>query len=178
MSRLIRYFSLTCLALAVLVPWRSLHGEITGVWAVNDGEKIFRYESDSQFKAKNSIWDGTTIRLKGLYNEVLAFQVIVEADSLGAQAVEVVVEPPVNKASGKVIGAPGPPLYGPGGTVEVFSEHYIRVRRPTKPLWFYGSETSAPKRMTGWFPSVLIPPDARRGRGGMPLDIPKAERYR
>ncbi|MBN2288262.1 MAG: DUF4091 domain-containing protein [Candidatus Glassbacteria bacterium] len=156
-------------ALAARVP---LHAAVVSAWAVGDGEKIFRYQDDSPLKQRNSVWDGSTVRLKGLYNEVLAFQVIVEADGLGARAVEVAVEPPVHAASGKAIGAPGPPLYGPGGTIEVFSEHYIRVRRPTQPLWFYGSEASAPKRMTGWIPSVLIPPDARAGRGGFPIDIP------
>jgi hypothetical protein len=140
---------------------------------VNDGEKIYRYQSDSPLKQKNSVWDGGTVRLKGLYNEVLAFQVIVEADSFGARAVEIMVEPPVHLGSGRVIGPSGPLLYGPGGTIEVFSEHYIQVRRPTRPLWFYGSEDSAPKRMTGWIPDALIPPDARIGRGGFPLDIPR-----
>jgi len=165
---------LTVLALLASGSFLPLKGEVTSVWAVNDGEKIYRYQGDSPLKKKNSIWDGGTIRLKGLYNEVLAFQVIVEADSFGARAVEIAVEPPVHASSGKAIGSPGPPLYGPGGTIEVFSEHYIRVRRPTKPQWFYGSEASAPKRMTGWIPDVLIPPDARHGRGGFPVDIPRS----
>ncbi|HUU30159.1 MAG TPA: hypothetical protein VM123_20335 [archaeon] len=153
-----------------------LHGSVTGVWVVGDGEKVYRYQADHPAKHSNSVWDGKTISLRGLYNEVLAFQVIVEADSFGAKAVEVWVEPPLDQKSGRVIGASSPPSYGPGGTIEVFSEHYIRVRRPTKPLWFYGSEASAPKRMTGWIPDPLIPPDARSGRGGFPVDIPRARR--
>ncbi|MEA2063056.1 MAG: DUF4091 domain-containing protein [Gemmatimonadota bacterium] len=169
------------LAFCFLSQAVSLQGAVTAVWAVNDGEKIFRYDkADNPLKQKNSVWDGKTIRLKGLYNEVLAFQVIVEADTRGAQAVEIAVEPPLHRASGKSIGSTSPLTYGPGGTVEIFTEHYIKVTRPTKPLWFYGSEASAPKRMTGWIPDALIVPEARPGRGGMPLDMPptREEVYR
>ena len=57
---------------------------VTGVWAVGDGEKVYRYESGHPGRQGNLTWDGLAIELRGLYNEVLAFQVIVEADSLGA----------------------------------------------------------------------------------------------
>lgn len=148
---------------------------VTGAWAVGDGEKIYRYGQDHPGRQGSLTWDSHSVRLRGLYNEVLAFQVIVEADSLGASAVEVLVEPLVHLSSGRAIGVTGALPYGPDGYIEVFSQHYIRVRRPTKPLWFYGTESStasAPKRMTGWIPDPLIPPDAMPGRGGFPLDIP------
>jgi len=149
---------------------------ITRVWAVGDGEKIYRYESGQAFCDRNSVWDGGRIGLVGLYSEVLAFQVIVEADSLGARAVEISVDPPVNRQSGRAIGSAGSSAYGPGGWIEVFSEHYVRVRQPNKPLWFFVAEANGPKRPTGWIPDALIPPDALPGRGGMPLDIPPTER--
>ena len=143
------------------------------VWAVGDGEKVFRYDINLPEKQSNSVWDGKTISLRGLYNEVLAFQIIVEADNKGAKQVAVSVIPPVHEQSGAVIGAAGESPYGPGGTIELFSEHYIEVDRPTQPLWFYGSEASAPEKMTGWIPDALIFPDARANMGGMPLDIPE-----
>jgi len=162
-----------------LVGLTPLYGGITHVWAVGDGEKVYRYQADHPSREKNSVWDGRAIHLKGLYNEVLAFQVIVEADSLGARAVEIVVAPPLNKASGKKIGAEVPLRYGPGGAVEVFSEHYLQVKHHTKVMtktnWLAGNEASLPGRMTGWIPDALIPPDARPGRGGQPLDIPRCE---
>ena len=65
---------------------------------------------------------------------------------MGANAVEVTVKPPVHTATGTVIGGAGPADFGPGGTMEVFSQHYVRVRKPTQPLWFYVSEKSAQKR--------------------------------
>jgi hypothetical protein len=145
--------------------------QVLNAWALGDGEKVFRNDDKHPDKNGNFIWDGKTIHLKGLYNEVLAFQVIVEVDKNGAKAIEISVTPPVEKTSGKAIG--GNTLkYGPSGTVEVYSEHYLHVVDSTKPNWFYGSSSSAPKKMTGWIPDALIPSNALPGMGGFPLNIP------
>lgn len=170
-----RAVSLMILVLLAAFNAAVSRAEVIGVWAVGDGEKVFRYDGEHPAKVANSVWDASRnrISLRGLYNEVLAFQVIVEADSFGASAVEISMDPPVHISSGRVIGAAGL-QYGPGGSIEIFSQHYIRVTQPTQPLWFYGSETSAPKKMTGWIPDALITPDALPGRGGFPIDIPRA----
>lgn len=159
--------------LSVLSLFTILNSEaqILNAWVLGDGEKVFREDNSHPDRNGNSIWDGKTIRLRGLYNEVLAFQVIVEAPLEGTKSVEVSVDNPVQKESGKAIG--GNTLkYGPAGTIEIFSEHYLQVIDSTKALWFYGSKSSAPEVMTGWIPDPLIPTDAFRGRGGFPLDIP------
>jgi len=155
-----------------------LSSSVAETWVVGDGEKVFRDDLDHFAKDSNSVWDGRTIRLKGLYNEVLAFQVIVVPDFYGAKGVEITVDPLKHVDSGRVIGAEGTSPYGPGGGSEVFSEHYIHVEVPTNPNWYYGtwySRAAAPKRMTGWIPDALITPDALPGRGGFPLDIPPAK---
>ena len=145
--------------------------QIRQVWALGDGEKVYRNDDHHPDKKGNLIWDGEKIRLKGLYNEVLAFQIIVEAEKQGATAIELTVSAPVEKSSCKVIG--GSTLkYGPQGTIEIFSEHYLNVSDSTAPLWFYGSLASQPKKMTGWIPDALIPMNALPGRGGFPIDIP------
>jgi len=113
-------------AIAGIYP---LHASVTGVWAVGDGEKIYRYQADAPCRGRNAIWDGRCIRLKGLYNEILAFQVIVEADSFGARAVEVTVDPPVHEKSGRRIGGSVPLNYGPGGAIEIFSQQPAVPRR-------------------------------------------------
>lgn len=146
--------------------------QITSVWAVGDGEKIFRDELNHPLKGGNYLWDGETIKMKGLYNEVLAFQVIVETGKEGSDGIEIAVELPRITNSGKAIG--GNTLkYGPSGTVEIFTQHYLNVKedRFTRPAWFYGSESSAPKQMTGWIPDALIPTNAKPGRGGFPVEI-------
>ena len=163
----------SCLALllAFLMPFES-HGQIKEAWALGDGEKVFRNDLDHPSKKGNYIWDGKVIRLKGLYNEVLGVQVILEAATDTAKAVELTVDLPVNKKSGKIIG--GNTLkYGPSGTVELFSQHYLLVKDSayTQPRWFYGSPAASPKKMTGWIPDALIPVTAIKGRGGFPLDI-------
>ncbi len=158
--------------LFMLLPVGPARSGVRDVWAVNDGEKIFRFDTQHPSKNKNSIWDGKKIRLRGLYNEVLGFQIIVEVDSLGAPALEISMKPAVHKNTLSVIGGSGSIPYGDDGYIECFSQHYLHVTRPTKPNWFYGSRESAPLQMTGWIPDALIPSDARRGRGGFPVNVP------
>jgi len=55
------------------------HSQILSVWALGDGEKIFRDDVNHPDKKGNFIWDGKAIHLKGLYNEVLSFQVVIES---------------------------------------------------------------------------------------------------
>jgi hypothetical protein len=156
----------------ILIFSESGYSQINTIWALGDGEKVFRDELNHPAKNGNFTWDGDTIRLKGFYNEILAFQVIVEAGKDGAEKVEIAVDNPINKISGKVIG--GNTLkYGDFGTIEIFTQHYLNVRegRHTRPAWFYGSEASAPKQMTGWIPDALIPVDAKSGLGGFPVEI-------
>lgn len=151
------------------------NAQVVSVWAVGDGEKIFKHDTDHPMKGKNSIWDGKEIKLRGLYNEVLGFQIIVEVDSTGAHGLEVSMTPPVHERSGQVIGGSGTIKYGPEGYIELFSQHYLNVRKATEPNWFYGSENSAPVKMTGWIPDALIPSDALSGKGGFPLIIPPTQ---
>ncbi len=161
--------------LLLLVMAINIQAEIIEVWAVGDGEKVFRFDTEHFSKDGNSIWDGTEVKLRGLYNEVLSFQLIVVTDSLGAQAVEVSISPPYNASTGSRMGAVGLGPYGPQGGLELFTQHYLQVSRPTLPNWFYGSDKSAPEKMTGWIPDALIPVNARVGQGGFPLTIPPTQ---
>jgi hypothetical protein len=166
------YMTRLLILIAILVQFQITgFAQVRNVWALEDGEKVFRNDDKHPNKNGNFIWDGQTIRLKGLYNEVLAFQVIVEVDKQGATAIELSLEAPVERVSQKVIG--GNTLkYGPQGTIEIFSEHYLQVNDSTPPNWYYGSLAAQPKKMTGWIPDALIPANALPGRGGFPLDIP------
>jgi hypothetical protein len=148
--------------------------QIKNIWALGDGEKVFRNDLEHPSKNGNLAWDGKVIRLKGLYNEVMAFQVIVETGDDSVKNVDLSLDLPVNKSSGKTIG--GNTLkYGPDGTVEIFTEHYLNVKDSTHPNWFYGSPASAPKKMKGWIPDALIPSDALQGKGGLPINIGAAQ---
>jgi len=165
-------------ALSQVLP---LSAAVSGVWVAGGSEKVFRFQENHPCRGGSTIWDGKTIHLTGLYNEVLGFQVIVEADSLGAPAVEVLVTPPVSAAGGKTIGLDQPADFGPGGSFEVLAEHYIQVQQQTeqkkKSNWLGApGEDRLPPRMEGWIPDALIPRGARPGQGGQPLDIPRASR--
>lgn len=154
----------------------AVRSEITDVWAVGDGEKVFRFDTSHPAKHKNSIWDGNKIRLRGLYNEVLGFQIIVELDSMGAEAIELSMSPPVQKKTSKLMCGSGSIAYGDNGYIEWFTQHYLHVTRPTQPNWFYGSPESAPKHMTGWIPDALIPSNAKPGTGGFPVSVEPTKR--
>ena len=167
----------TSILFFLLTLWMGLSLQAQGntVWAVGDGEKIFRYNTDHFAKKSNSIWDGEKISLRGLYNEVLGFQIIVELDSLGTKTLEISMSPPLHKQSGKIIGGDATPKYGSQGSIDLFSQHYLYVTRPTPPQWFYGSENSAPANMTGWIPDALIPSYAL-GQGGFPVMVPATKK--
>lgn len=172
-SKLKREFLLRILVFLTpfFVPVEAL-AQIKAIWALGDGEKVFRGDLNHPDKKSNFIWDGKAIRLKGLYNEVLACQLIIETGAMGVESIEIAVDNPVHKASGKTIG--GNTLkYGPSGTVEIFTQHYLQVKEEesTPPSWFYGSPAAAPKKMTGWIPDALIPTEALAGLGGFPVAI-------
>ena len=167
-----RIFELSCKVLLIASHFLPIAGaaQIQQVWALSDGEKVFRNDLDHPGKNGNLIWDGKTIRLKGLYNETVAFQVIVETGADSAKRIEVSIDVPINKTTGKTI-AGNSLKYGPAGNVEIFTEHYLQVNDSTAPNWFYGSPAAQPAKMKGWIPDALIPVDAPPGLGGFPLSI-------
>jgi len=170
-----RFLRFAVFTMILVTCYMGLNAQIASTWAVGDGEKIFKYKTEHPSKKSNSIWDGERIHLRGLYNEVLGFQVIVEVDSTGARGLQLSMSPPIHQPSGMVIGGSGGIRYGDQGYIEFFSQHYLHVQRPTEPNWFYGSEKSAPAEMTGWIPDALIPSDALAGKGGFPLTVPPTE---
>lgn len=163
-------FARLLLTVALYFFARNAHSQIKSVWALGDGEKVYRDDLNKAGKAGNFIWDGKAIHIKGLFNEVLAFQVIAETGIAPVSNVELSVSPLLNESTGNII--PGNTLkYGNAGTIEIFTEHYLQVKDSTPPNWFYGSPAAAPANMKGWIPDALIPLDAKRGLGGFPIDI-------
>ena len=148
---------------------------VTDVWAVNDGEKVRRDDLDHPDRRKNSVWNGECISIFGARNEVVAFQVILRSGSAGAQDVDVALEELVHRASGKrLVAVPerggGDPAAARGGQIERFTEHYLHIRKPSPPGWFYAPE-ARPRDVTGWMPDALVPFGATGGRGGGPFAI-------
>ena len=147
---------------AVLLPARAA---AAAVWVIDDGEKIGRDETSLPFKTgkENPIWaPGKPIRLFGLRDEVVAFQVVIEADAGPVAGVDVDVV-----------------FDGPGTAIRVdrFVEHFFDIKRHTSTGgtavsidWAAGSGPP-PERYVGWMPDALIPVDMAPAWAPWPMHI-------
>ncbi|HEV2826862.1 MAG TPA: glycoside hydrolase domain-containing protein [Pyrinomonadaceae bacterium] len=145
------------------------------IWAVNDGEKIERDDLDNPNKKSNSAWDGHKIKIFGARNEIIAFQIIVEADQDGIKQLMVIL-PELGRKSGGTKIKYLPPSIDPtnyvGRPIEIFSVNYMNVERASHAQWVYmPGSPAAPDDPTGWKPVQLVPENARAGRGGFPLGV-------
>jgi len=145
------------------------------VWAVNDGEKVERDDLRNPNKTSNSAWDSRKVKLFGARNEVIAFQLIVEADRRGIEKLTVAL-PDLRLKGGPAKIVYTPPAADPtqyvGRPIQLFSVNYLNVTTPTQAGWIYRPGTpSAPKDPTGWKPVQLVPENAKPGKGGFPLKV-------
>jgi hypothetical protein len=147
---------------------------VRGIWAVNDGEKVERDDLENANKASNSVWDGRRVKLFGARNEVIAFQIVVEADERGIDRLSVALPELKRKGGGRIAYAPpGPdPTNYVGRPIQLFSVNYMNVTEATHADWvFKPGSPAAPANPTGWKPVQLVPENAARGRGGFPLRV-------
>ena len=111
---------------------------VAKVWAVGDGEKVAPDTLQSPLAARNTAWDGRTARLFGARNEVLAFQVVVQADAAGIGALTVSLPELRQRAGGDRI-AYAPPASDPslsaGRPIELFSVRSMNVTQETHASW-------------------------------------------
>ncbi|HUS09506.1 MAG TPA: hypothetical protein VMZ30_03490 [Pyrinomonadaceae bacterium] len=145
------------------------------LWAVNDGEKIERDDLDNPNKRSNSAWDGHKIKIFGARNEIIAFQVIVEADEDGVKQLTVAL-PELRRQGGSTKIKYTAPSLDPtnyvGRPIEIFTVNYMNVERASHAEWVYmPGSPAAPNDPTGWKPVQLVPENARAGRGGFPLRV-------
>ncbi|MEO8436373.1 MAG: glycoside hydrolase domain-containing protein [Pyrinomonadaceae bacterium] len=145
------------------------------IWAVNDGEKVERDDLNNPNKNTNSAWDGHKIKIFGARNEIIAFQLIVEAGQDGINHLTVAL-PELGQQGGgariKYVAAALDPTNYVGRPIEIFSVNYMNVETPSHAEWVYlPGSPAAPKDPTGWKPVQLVPENARSGRGGFPLRV-------
>ncbi len=168
---------LSCMTMLVLGLCGTSQAGLQAIWAVDDGEKVFQDDLDHPLKsggAGNTVWDGTKVRLFAARNEIVAFQLILEADAAGTSQVDVHVSDLVNGAASIRGSHPLPPPNDYMGVgVELFTEHYLNI---TAPSWnspcggFYWTGEANPY-ITGKIPDALVPFSALSGKGGAPFDI-------
>jgi len=165
---------------ALLIPGSAQRAEagLAAVWAVDDGEKIFRDDVASPLKSGNSAWDGSNVSLFGARNEIVAFQLILEADGSGASNVDVVVSDLANGGNTITGSHPLPAANDYVGVgVELFTEHYLDVSVLSGDPgggylnWSASAAPALSGMTTGWMPDALVPFSAAAGKGGAPFSI-------
>ena len=161
----------------LLLPVAAL-ASVQQIWAVNDGEKIEQDDLDNPNKSSNSAWDGQKMKIFGARNEVIGFQVIVQA---GVDAIKqlTVALPELRQQGGAARITYTPPVADPtnyvGRPIQLFSVNYMKVETPSHADWVFATGSpAAPKDTTGWKPVQLVPENARAGRGGFPLRVERA----
>jgi hypothetical protein len=163
------------LPLALLLAAAPAGAGVAAVWAVSDGEKVERDERAHPLKAKNAVWDGRTVRLAAARNEVVAFQVIVEADGAGLAALSASLPHLRRRGGTETIAWASPaddPSLSAGRPIQLFSVHYMNVTSESHADWVWKpGSPAAPRDTTGWKPVQLVPENARKGRGGFPLTV-------
>jgi len=160
--------------LAVLIcPPAVASAGLRRVWVVNDGEKVERDARNHPAAARNSAWDGRVARIFGARNEIVAFQVIVEADARGINALSVGLGELRTTSDRIVYRVPAAdPTDYVDRPIQIFAEHYMEVTSPSHASWVYTRDSpAAPPDPTGWKPVQLVPENARAGRGGLPIAV-------
>ena len=148
---------------------------ISRVWVIDDGEKIRKDDINHPLATdpENTVWANDRINLFGGMNEIVAFQIIIQAGKTGASAVNVVISDLVNGSSVIPGSATGPadPFDYRGRSVELFTEHYLNMVKRSPPLWFFAESAAPSAYYSGWVPDCLIPFAAPPGKGGAPFSI-------
>ena len=147
--------------------------DVRRIWALHDGDKVERDAVNHPASSGNSVWNGKTVTLFGARNEVVAFQVIVEAGSGGVRELSVKF-PGLRSTNDRI--PYRPPADDPSAYVDrpiqIYALNYMLVTSPSHASWVYRRGTPAePPDPTGWKPVQLVPENARKGRGGLPIAI-------
>lgn len=167
--------TITLCGLAVLLGAAPAAAGVASVWAVGDGDKVARDAARSPLAKGNAAWDGRTVRLAAARNEIIAFQVIVEADGSGISALSTAL-PELRRRGGSERIAYAPPTADPtlyaGRPIQIFSVRDMNVTHETHASWAWApGSPAAPRHTTGWHPVQLVPENARAGRGGFPVAV-------
>ena len=168
--------SRTCWLVVAFAAWIGAgHADagVRRVWAVNDGEKVERDARDHPAGARNATWDGRTVRVFGARNEIIAFQVIVDADERGVRELSLRLPSLISNRDRITYQPPAAdPSDSVGRPIQIFAAAYMLVTTPSHASWvFRRGSPAAPPDPTGWKPVQLVPENARAGMGGLPVSI-------
>src|SRR4029079_16780335 len=103
-----RVWLIATLSLGFFIPNTS--APVRPIWAVKNGEKIERDDLNNRNKQTNSAWDGSKVKIFGARNEIIAFQLIIEADKDGVNRVNVNLPQLVQKGGKEKISYTAPTI--------------------------------------------------------------------
>jgi hypothetical protein len=152
------------------------NGGIERIWAVDDGEKVRKDDLQHPLaeSPQNEVWDGSKIALFGARNEIIAFQLILQAGDSGARQVNVKcteLSQGAYQIPGSDAGSADPFDYR-GKSIELFTEHYLFIKERSQGDTSWTEASQPAEYYLGWVPDALIPFAAPPGLGGAPFDIP------
>jgi hypothetical protein len=143
------------------------------VWAIDDGEKVRRDDTSLPFEtgADNPVWQpGQPVKLFALRDEVVAFQIVIEADN-----------GPVENVRVEIAAFEGEGEAGDSIRAERFIEHFFEIPRPSATAasreslgWAAGSGPE-PGQYTGSVPDALIPVELAPSWNPWPMRIAHGE---
>jgi hypothetical protein len=156
------------------LPLILIRGQSPGIWAASDGVKVEKFDLSHPYRSGNFAWDGDSIRIFGAINEMVAFQVIVEAGTKPLTISKAGLKELVNKEfpeySIKYVPPDTDPTMYAGRPIQVFNTNYMEVKEATNASWIHlSSLPSAINDPLGWKPVQLVPENASAGKGGYPL---------
>jgi hypothetical protein len=163
--------------LACSLHGRHLRAGVTGVWAIDESEKIRATDVDHWGKTdrRNAVWDGEEIRMFGARNEVIGCQVILEATGLGAERVALRLDS-LSSGTFTIDNARTSmePFDYVGKCIEFFTESYRDIQERSE--WWLPSARPLPDEAhKGWIPDALVPAATQgsfvHGTDGFPFSI-------
>lgn len=136
--------------------------ELSAIWAVDDGTKVKADDLDHSLRASNEIFDGSKVRIFGMRNETVAFQLILRGGAAQTDAVTVELD-----AIGAITNSGvsnDPASYFIGRHIELFEQVYLNVTQRSKGLVWEPPTTGVhvPPGWTGPVPDALVPLNLRK----------------
>ncbi len=165
----------------ILLSSQSAHSA-ANIWAVDDTEKIRPSDHGSNMQKDhqgtplsqsqhNLVWQNGQVHIFGGKNEVVAFQLIVEAIG-SSSTIQTLTLPQLCHNSGfciKNTGNANDYYDFRGKNIEILSAHYIPVQNK-------GVDTDITRYPDPYYldevPEIMVPITAPSGKGGLPLTVP------
>ncbi len=147
---------------AGLKPKGLLPAGLKAVWALNDGERLSSVLAEGRSRQDNVVWNGCYVDLVAVRDEVVAFQVVLEAGGSGQRDLQVSMSELSHQDGHKI----NNDFYLPGGDdadvsnsvgrrIEVFREEFLRVKETSRSLYF--DEQREHTLSTGHWADILTP---------------------